>query len=162
MKVVKTIWQWVRKMPLFSQTTLAVSCACLNSQGDCNFVFRKAVAQDVISSAALPSLFPFVTRVLRVTGILQHCKISIFILVYPFSVAQLIFPSKIKQWLLPSFPSLAKSQFENHSGNSTESCSEAAVIHCHGQQWPFPSGSLCCSGSSVLLVYWLSEIRPLS
>lgn len=63
----------------------------------------------VVCSAAFPSLFPFVMKVLRVIGLLQHCKISIFVLVYPFSSAQLLYPSKTKQWLLPSFPSLAES-----------------------------------------------------
>lgn len=80
------------KMSLFHpEHSLAVSHACLSSQGEFKDVFRMALAQ--VGSlyvhhflCSSPSLFPFVTKVLRVTGIFQHCNISIFVLIYPFSV----------------------------------------------------------------------------
>lgn len=60
----------------------------------------------ILPSAALPSLFPFVKRVLRVIGILQHCKISIFILIYPFSLHNFFFhPKQGNGSYLPFHPS---------------------------------------------------------
>lgn len=115
---------------------------------------------DAFSFPALLWVLPFVMRVLRVTGILDHCKISIFILVYPLSSAQLILPSETKQWLLPSFPSLAKQRFES-------SLVVQRVVRWGSAEallWPaltLPSRSARRSGSSVLLVCRPSEIRPL-
>lgn len=112
----------------------AVSHVCLNSQDDCKDVLRKALAQVgslyVVSSAALPSLFPFVRRVLRVTGVTAS------------------FPIQNKAVALTFLSIPWEGQFENRSGNSTESCTEAVVIHCCGQQWPFPQAS--CAAQAVL------------